>query len=470
MAQISKIDPCDRLEDTIHGINKQLGKLAESDAALLLMDPGMVKLLLQSIKEIRIIEAQHTEPFCFALRLYNLKIEYSKTRSRFWRTIKKIVEQYTRNSYKGPLFPKEDFDYIADHLFDPDEKYYFKEAMVDELRTISRNSSEAIKTMGEGLSQLSYFYDGILMVGECILERLIREGKELREQTVCSIREYCRTSYKPKLLRDLRHEAVRLMGDNKYSHVSQENWKDLLKNEDKIIELGKNGQAFEEYKRSKAEDARFEFYGEDRCKILDDDTGLMDIMLKVNHGLELFDLEGAIVTYDLLSALNESNLELFCEMFLRRNVMLGMIEPELKNEFEKWLNTKPAQPEDTYHIENLTEEARGWLLRKDIYPKLAKLLNDEVKPYVEGTGTKATWDSIHFLFKHYGIVGKRFSREKFAKLVTQIVPDLGEASALEHMMEKSDVNWPSPSGFDIDKSKSSVAIALSPFYDKFKNL
>lgn len=201
---------------------------------------------------------------------------------------------------------------------------------------------------------------------------LLSDDKELKELTVSVIRNYCKTFYTPTFLTNLRHEAVKLMGGKKYTHVERENWIDLLTNEDKFIKLGKLGNALEEYTKNSAEDARFEFYGEDRCKILDDNPMLMDIMLSVNYGLELFDLEGALNNYNLLFALNENNLQLFCEMILRRNVMLGMIEPELKKEFEEWLNPV-EQKKDNTEVQNsvannssVINEKQGAFLEDDI--------------------------------------------------------------------------------------------------------
>ena len=400
MAQLIKVDPCDKLKDIIHDINNQLDKLRESDSALLLMDSAMVKLLLDSIKEIQIIEAQprHLNTrLGYALRISNLRSEYSKARTRFYQTIKKTVEQYNRSVFTGPLVPKEDFDYITTILSDPGEMVLelddmkFKELMKDQLHSYNEKSPKLFKMMRDELSRIMSFYDSILLVGETILYRLIREGKELRELTVNVIRDYCKTFYTQKFLTNLRHEAVRLMGGEKYTRVTPENWIDLLTNEDKLIELGKKRLALKEYQNSKADDARFEFYGEDRCKILDDSTELMDVMLSVNYGLELFDLEGALNNYNLLSALNESNQDLFCEMFLRRNVMLGMIEPELKERFEQWIQGEDACMDSlSATTDNIHAEAEE--LCHFIHPKLYgddKKMNEvhnEIKGLVKNFG------------------------------------------------------------------------------------
>lgn len=168
---------------------------------------------------------------------------------------------------------------------------------------------------------------------------------------------------------------------------------------------------------------------------------------------------------NVCSTLDSYGLEEFLDVIRTRNAIVLAIKS-----FSEEVDAGSTQAENPYSIDDLTEEARGWLLRKDIYPKLAKLLNDEVKPYVDGTGTKATWDSVHYLFKVFGIVQSRLSREKFATLLTQIVPGLGKSGTLESMMEKSSIKWPPVKGFEIETAKPSVATALRPFYDKFKNL
>lgn len=204
---------------------------------------------------------------------------------------------------------------------------------------------------------------------------------------------------------------------------------------------------------------------------LSEQYALIQKILDAAEDDSLFDFDKCNGPFiNLFDKLTIENVDVFLQLILRHDIIVCEMNSNLKKEFDAWYNIKPAQSEDSYRIENLSEDARGWLLRKEIYPKLAKLLNDEVKPYVESTGTKATWDSFHFLFKLFGIVKPRFSRKNFAILVTQIVPGLGESSALESMMEQSHINWPQIKGFEIDNAKSSVATALRPFYDKFNNL
>lgn len=455
-----------------------LEKLIKNDnnteIALLLQNPDILQMWMlveSNITDIEIGKEISREKglesyLNYMLRIRDIEKNYKDLGNTYFKAYQDVLGQYG-GWLMGDWISSEALDFYLEQDYAIRDKNINKEFL-------QKTNSQSLNSRGNTYDALSDIRDvltSIIVSGHEKLKTIVPDDKELKELTVSVIRNYCKTFYTPTFLTNLRHEAVKLMGGKKYTHVERENWIDLLTNEDKFIKLGKLGNALEEYTKNSAEDARFEFYGEDRCKILDDNPMLMDIMLSVNYGLELFDLEGALNNYNLLFALNENNLQLFCEMILRRNVMLGMIEPELKKEFDAWLNIMPAQSEDSYLIDDLSEDARRGLLRKEIYPKLAKLLNDEVKPYVESTGTKATWDSVHFLFKLFGIVKPRFSRKNFAILVTQIVPGLGEASALESMMEKYDVGLPrSINGFDIDKASTKVATALRPFYDKFKNL
>lgn len=125
---------------------------------------------------------------------------------------------------------------------------------------------------------------------------------------------------------------------------------------------------------------------------------------------------------------------------------------------------------EEYSLKNLPDDLQAYILLPKKYSKLAALLNHEIKNYVISTGNKANWDAVHFCCKHFGMFGKNLSREKFAKLITRIVPGLGEAKALESSMEKSGVNWPKKKAFDYDSAEASVKRALQPIWNYFLDL
>lgn len=92
-------------------------------------------------------------------------------------------------------------------------------------------------------------------------------------------------------------------------------------------------------------------------------------------------------------------------------------------------------------IEDISSELQNYMLRKDKFAEIAKILNETIKPIVDATGNKANWDYVCFAFKLLNIVNRTLSREKFAKLIVAMCPDLGDASRLNSSMEKSGANY-----------------------------
>lgn len=325
---------------TMVNLEKLIKNDRKTEITILLQDPEILEMWMLVESNIADIEKgkelskqKGQEAYLnYLLMVRDISQRYKELGNRYLKAFTDVINQY-------------DGWIIGDWITDEGVDFYLEQGYSLEGYDISRDflheiNKQSLNARGEtygALSKIQRVIFSVIASGHNALKSIVPDDKELKELTTNFIRDYCKTFYTQKFQANLRHEAVRLMGGEKYTRVTPENWIDLLTNEDKLIELGKGRLALIEYQNSKADDARFEFYGEDRCKILDDSNDLMDIMLRVNYGLELFDLQVALDSYNLLSALNENNLFLFSEMFLRRNVMLGMIEPLLKDKFERWI-------------------------------------------------------------------------------------------------------------------------------------
>lgn len=461
-------NPCDRLNDIIHDINNLLDRDNKGNSAMVFMDSTMVRLLLDAIKEIKNIENEHKLQrlnIALVLKILALNRLYSKTRRRIYTTMSELVDQYSLCSHTKAMITDEEVEYLTTLLSDSNDRES-RESIKDKVQATNRIPSKVSRIMRDGLKDLMDLYDVILMKGEGILARLKFIPENIFELLIVSLREYSLKNYEQTEY-NLMREAQKYKSARN-THISSDVWGEMIANENRILQLAVSGNLT---KGDNKDDYHIDDFTKEQCLQMEANKPLIQLFIENSIDDKLFDVDSAFNKGELFSVLSSDNIDLLNYLILRHNIIRCGAFPPLKYKYVQWLNAKPAQTEDAYQIEDLTEEARGWLLRKDTYPKLAKLLNEEVKPYVVSTGTKATWDSVHFLFKLFGIVKQRFSRKDFAILVTQIVPGLGEASTLKSMMEKSGVNFPSTiKDFDIDKASPSVATALKPFYNKFKNL
>lgn len=355
--------------------------------------------------------------------------------------IEYLLEKTTGVRPVGP------FDDVEDYYY-----YKFLDTTTENIESTTQFFEKLFK-----IFMLFSSYDSVL------LKKVSFEDKTLRNILDRDLKSHTKESrkyFERKLTREAsRHKA------NRSASLTPEVWGNILNIDDEAIDLAIKG------KFVSSTDTRFEFYDEEMRKKMERNYELLQKVKDVSQDNELFDFDYAFEPHINLSAhLNNDNIDFFFDIILRRNLIQCGMYPEVKRKFDDWLNIKPAQSEDSYRIETLSEDARGWLLRKEIYPKLAKLLNDEVKPYVDRTKAQ-NWDCICFLCKIFGIVPQNLARKDFAKLLTEIVAGLGEAKKLDQNMQALGINWKQiQKNFDYDKQSSNVKAALAPFYDKFKNL
>lgn len=109
------------------------------------------------------------------------------------------------------------------------------------------------------------------------------------------------------------------------------------------------------------EDKRFEHLDEDKRKQWTDNYSLLQKIKDACIDDELFDVRLSVETHNLLSSLNEDNLDLFYELVLRRNILHREMYPEkLKDKYEEWVNSSEERrsQQDAPKIKVLEESIR----------------------------------------------------------------------------------------------------------------
>lgn len=152
-----------------------------------------------------------------------------------------------------------------------------------------------------------------------------------------------------KVERDLRRTAQGLKPSRNAS-LTPDVWGLVMDEEDDLYRLAISGQLQEN------EEKRFETIFEEQRKQLTDNSSLLQKIKNTAIDGELFDIRLSFETHNLLSSLNENNLDLFYELVLRRNIIQREMFPELKTQYDEWLNKVNVQPEESR--ENELSEAR----------------------------------------------------------------------------------------------------------------
>lgn len=140
-----------------------------------------------------------------------------------------------------------------------------------------------------------------------------------------------------KVERDLKKVAQGLKPSRNAS-LTPEIWGHVMEEEDELFELAINGRLLD------CTDKKYDAVFEDRRKLLTDNYSLLQKIQDTCLDGELFDIRLSVENHNLLSALNEENLDLFYELVLRRNIIQREMFPnELGVEYVNWLNPSEEQ-------------------------------------------------------------------------------------------------------------------------------
>ena len=168
------------------------------------------------------------------------------------------------------------------------------------------------------------------------------------EEIICTLDNMLRQYAKEigqSVHRELKKLFLELKRTNSHSQPS-EVWAQVLGVEADAFRLAISGKLIENNERI------FDHYDDDKRKLWTANSPLLQKIKDTCIDDELFDVRLAVDTYNLLSVLNADNLDLFCELVLRRNIIHSEMFPELKAQYEEWLKGGEGQEDslaDEHH-------------------------------------------------------------------------------------------------------------------------
>ena len=160
------------------------------------------------------------------------------------------------------------------------------------------------------------------------------------EEIICNIKREMRIYAQQigqNVYRELRKIFLELKRTNNESHPANV-WGEVMRLEDEAFRLAISDRLVDSVEE------RFDHIDEDQRKLWSDNYSLLQKIKDTSIDDELFDINLSVETHNLLSVLNEDNLDLFYELVLRRNIIHREMYPEKLNaKYEEWINPKKEQ-------------------------------------------------------------------------------------------------------------------------------
>lgn len=147
-------------------------------------------------------------------------------------------------------------------------------------------------------------------------------------------------------LRELKRLAQKFKS-SRSSPLTEEIWGELMRVEDCILENTISGIS------SSTDEEGGNFFDEYTLQEMKDNNGLVQKILNISSDESLFDFKYAFEPHiNLLSSLNDNNLQLFYQLILRRNLIQCEMFPELKAKYREFVNGEAKEDEDKEHSNN----------------------------------------------------------------------------------------------------------------------
>jgi len=269
--------------------------------------------------------------------------------------------------------------------------------------------------------------------------------------TVCSYPESLQLGYQPgevEIIITLEHELrqhakedglsiyrelkkIFLELKRSISHLQPSDvWAQVLELETEAYRLAIAGKLVEKKERL------FDHYDEDKRKLWTDNFQLLQKINDTCIDDELFDLKLAVETYNLLSVLSANNLDLFYELVLRRNIIHSEMFPELKAQYEEWLNgdeKNDADDSPAAELHNHKDELNFFAPKKNLQELLrgawfAEVRSDEkydstwTNSFIEALMASEYGEGIA---RDWAVIGARDKKNQLKAYIVGLLKDEG---------------------------------------------
>lgn len=235
-----------------------------------------------------------------------------------------------------------------------DEKNIPKDFPVFCSYLINDSHYKGLSEMYSSLNRL-YFLFGMF---SSYKDKLLSGYKPSLEEVIRALERESR-KYAKEIGRNVEHElkiAAQYKKSSRHAQLTPDEWGKLMDDEDELYRLAINGQLEE------SNDRRFENIFEEKRKQLIENSPLLQKIKSTAIDGELFDIRLSVETHNLVSSLNEENLDLFYELILKRNIIQREMYPDkLKAEYEEWSNPSEERLSEDSEDKGLTKARQSKL-------------------------------------------------------------------------------------------------------------
>lgn len=187
--------------------------------------------------------------------------------------------------------------------------------------------------MHEKLKLVYDVWSKITLYSEYHIKPIVDSPKDFYVLLERNTKEYCRINAKyayASLSRD-----VQVYKTARHLPITSKEWGMVMEKEDELFKYAIDGTLVDN------PDKYEKVFDDETCKKMQSNSRLMQKILDISTDSRLFDFSYAAERHiNLISALSPDNIELFYEMILRRNIVQCGMFPELKKEFEEWMNSE----------------------------------------------------------------------------------------------------------------------------------
>lgn len=213
---------------------------------------------------------------------------------------------------------------------------------------LNENSTKARSALFSALSELQPVLLAIMNRGlKVVLSHRPTYG-ELTEAFYRDLKGWTRI-YGERMFREMKEDLNRHYKVNRTDPYTPELWGELLTADEDALIMASKQELLE------CNDVKHEHWGEKMKMKMMENGELMRLIVSMCSTDELFDFAKAESEHKFIRLLTPDNLPLFYDIILRRHIILCEMNPKLKAQHDKWLNSPEAEEAEEVEEKGLSK-------------------------------------------------------------------------------------------------------------------
>lgn len=339
----------DEIDSLIYFLHKQIEEINNySDKSLFFQNPQIIEGWLALVRAIEKIESweaaedktkweDRTETYVaylLTLRVYYFK--YQRLYKDYYEQLSKILECYG-GWLEGECVSPDTIEALAaDHYIDDLENV---DDIIQRLTNLNRDSLNARSAVHSILTDILGLMMPVMNRGALKITGMNPSIEDFAKAIDDDLREWT-FSFGKSMFREMKEDLNRHYKEYRTAPYTPELWGELLATDEEALNLAKRKGLAD------CDTAKQEHWGEDMKKQMDENSELMQLIYSSCRTDELFDLRMVDDVQRFISLLTPENLSIYYDIIVRRNLIQCEMFPELKTQYEKWLNSSEEQSQD----------------------------------------------------------------------------------------------------------------------------